>query len=238
MPALALAAALLAAPLAMQRRAAADVYPPPPRHSRATDETPPEWQRLKLLVAGAVGVPLQPADFERYWNPAAAIGLSLSAGIAPALDLVAQGEGYKMHLDERRFQEDFAALPEPGDHDALVGPALLLLRLHPAREGFRGFVDAGVGVMDVSRPAIFYHDASGNLQTLEGAEIFGFDWCYSVGVGIEWTWYRRAFGAMVESRFVNAPGRTEPAHTIATLRSGIQYTIPRIAWFGSHSSGR
>ena len=133
-----------------------------------------------------------------------------------------------MHFDEQRFEQDFTAVPEPGSHDARVGPGLLLLRLHPGREGFRPFVDAGGGIMDVSRPAIFYTDGSGTLQTFLGAEIFGFDWCYSAGAGIEWTWYRRAFGAAVETRFVNAPGRTKPPHTIATLRAGVQYTLPRI----------
>ena len=83
--------------------------------------------------------------------------------------------------------------------------------------------------MDISRPALFYFDSGGSFHTVEGAEIFGWDPCYSAGVGFEWTRYRHTFGGSLEARVVNAPGRTEAAHTIATLRAGIQITIPR--WF-------
>src|SRR5262249_23106541 len=162
----------------------ADVYPPLPRHYAESGHAPPDWSRVRLLVDAGFALPLAPGDFERYWKPAAAFGFGLSVAIAPALDLVVRGESYTMKLDEGRFLEDFGVLPEPGDHDALVSPLLLLLRLHPSRDGWLPFVDAGTGVMDVSRPAIFYIDGSGTHQTLEGAEIFGFDWCYSVGAGI------------------------------------------------------
>ena len=82
-----------------------------------------------------------------------------------------------------------------------------------------------------SRPALFYYDVDGQPHTIEGSEIFALDPCYSVGVGCECTWYRRTLGGVLEARVVNTPGRTEPAHTIATLRAGIQITIPK--WLGS-----
>jgi hypothetical protein len=230
MRALALAATLMIALLASHAPARADIYPPlgGPIHPRHDAEA--EWKRLILLLDGGFGFPIGPADFQRYWNPDDAFGIGLSVPIGPALDFVARSETYKMKLDAGHFREDFGALPQPGDHDAWVSPLLLLLRLHPGREGYRPFVDAGLGIMDVSRPALFYYDGGGQFHTIEGAEIFALDPCYSLGVGFECTWYRRMLGGAVEARAVTAPGRTEPPHTIATLRAGLQITIPK--WLG------
>jgi hypothetical protein len=214
--------------------AAADIYPPVAgRNVEPARKEPKEskdWQRFILQVDGGFGFPLQPSDFQSYWNPAGSLGFELIGALAPALDLVARGESYRMDLDAAAFQDNYGAPPEPGDHVASVSPVLLLLRLHPGREGFRPFMDAGFGIMDISRPPLFYFDGGGTFHTIEGAEIFGWDPCYSAGVGIEWTRYRHTLGAAAAARVVNAPGRTEPAHTIATLRAGIQITLPEWLW--------
>jgi len=227
---LSLAATLTVTPLALHAPARAEIYPPlagpiGPRHDAEAD-----WKRTIFLLDGGIGFPIEPTDFQRYWKPDGAFGWGLSVAILPALDFVARGETYQMKLDDAHFRQDFGVLPEPGDHVAWVSPLLLLLRMHPGREGCRPFVDAGVGIMDVSRPALFYYDAGGQPHTIQGSEIFALDPCYSVGVGCECTWYRRTLGGVWEARVVNTPGRTEPAHTIATLRAGIQITIPK--WLG------
>lgn len=178
------------------------------------------WQRTRVMVAAGLVVPVEPRDFVAYWNPAAGQGVGVAFPLTPWLDAAfVLDHHYRLGFDAERFTHDFGA-PSGGDLRASVGPILIVGRVHPNKEGFRPYADLGVGLMDISRPAVFYQGPTGPAA-FEGAEIFGLDPCYGAGGGIEWLRWRRPLGAFLEAHWIDAPARTRPAHVVVTTRAGL-----------------
>lgn len=184
----------------------ADIWPPIAGRSDGggnRDDDDPE-KRMRVGVSAGWLFPFAPMPFE-YFRPDFGLGFTMIHPVAPVVDIVTELEDYKLRFDRRRFEEDFGATPTHPVSDALVSPLLILARIHRDDEGLRPFGDLGIGLLSVSRPGVFYFDSTGAYRELQGAEIFGLDWCYTLGTGFEWVSLERALGGYVEARAIWAP---------------------------------
>ena len=196
---------------------------PEPSHA---DE---EWRRFRLLLDAGVGIPALPEEFKRYWAPVGGWGLGGCSGIAPTVDVVARFEFYDMPFDAASFrrEHDLPASAAVSAGSASVFAGMMGLRIHAPADGLRPYLEAAIGLPDISRPGIAYVDPVKGPVEIPGAEIFALDPAYSFGVGLEW--YRpETWGAYVDARLIDAPGRTEPAQAWASIRTGVSIRMPRL----------
>jgi hypothetical protein len=222
-------APILAARIALDAsEVAAQVFPRPhSKDERGSVEREP-WRRWRLRLGGSVGFPMLSADFANYWDPALGPAFQLVFPTQPFLDAVVHLDFFRLRFDPGSFERDFGAPPDLGGTTAtLAGSSIALARFHPSREGWRPYADMGIGVLDISRPAIFDSDSSAvGRPAIEGVEIFGLDPCYTLGVGLEWLEFERWYSGFIEARFVGAPGRTEIAQAMGSLTAGVAVALP------------
>ncbi len=187
-----------------------------------------DWHRPRILADAGVALAVLPDGFKRDWERAASWGFGLLTPWTRQLDLVLGFESAVMAFDAGAFRRDLGLPPTTVVRagSASVAAALLGLRIHSDAEGLRPYGVLAVGLPEVSRPTIDYVDPVLGLVTVPGSDLFGIDPCFALGGGLEWfrptTW-----GGYLEARFIDAPGRTEPAHAWASLRGGIAVRAPR-----------
>lgn len=187
------------------------------RREASTGDEP--WRRSSIMIGASRGSPLAPPPFAGLWRPAAGEAMAFAHPLTRWMDAAFVGDHYRMRPRS-------GVVPTTTNPRASVSPGLIVLRFHTVGEGVRPYLDLGTGIMDISRPAVSRTNADGTETVDAGAEIFGFDWCYGVGGGIEWVRWRRPFGVFIEARVVNAPGRTRRPQTVSTTRAGLSFFIP------------
>jgi hypothetical protein len=194
------------------------------RSSVASDDDPAK--RTRIGISGGWLFPLAPVAFE-YWRPDFGLGFTVIGPVSPMFDVVMEADVHSLRFDRDHFEEDFGATPLFPVSRASVGPLMILGRIHRIDEGLRPYGDFGIGIMDVSRPGVAYLDSTGAHSELQGAEIFGLDFCYSLGVGMEYIDLERWLGGFVDARLIWAPATSYPTHAVFTARSGILIRLPR-----------
>jgi hypothetical protein len=147
--------------------------------------------------------------------------------VFPVMDFVASVQSYNLTFDAAGFQRDWGT-PSGDVGKTSISPALFELRVHRAGDGLRPTGSLGIGLMDISRPSIFYTDGQGQNQTLNGVEIFALDPCYVVGGGLQWLREQSWLGGSIDAKFVVAPGRTTPAQTTFVVTTSLSVMLPRL----------
>lgn len=207
------AGALLPAPAAAQF----------PRYSFRKTHASAEWDQSRAVAGLAIG---WPASFPSGWSTGFGWSLGYLDPIAEYCDLALDFEVFTHHF--HFADSDLSARGATLDHpvsQASFGDAAVGFHFHAATTGWRPYALAQLALPDVSRPAVFYSDSTGH-RLQEGSEIFGIDPGYVFGAGIEHA-EPRHFGALVEARFVIAPGSTRSTEYLLSLRAALTVPLPR-----------
>ena len=201
-------------------------YPWPERH--ADDDA--DWKRPRLMFGVGVALAVLPEDLKRYWNPGPAWDATLLFPLTPYFDFLTRLEETRLGFDAGALRSDKHLSPAAvvrGDAASLSAGSIAG-RIHLGTEGWRPYLELGVGLPDISVPPAFYDDPVQGKGSVGGHELFAFDPLYVVGAGVEW-FRARTWGAYLEVRLDDAPGRTEPAHTWVSPRAGLSVRLPTFA---------
>ena len=217
--ALKVGAALLVLAFAIAPAARADVFPSFPRGWSQSGHPKEDWQHARLLVGGGLGIANSfPAD----WRPGLGWSMAMLRPIQPWCEVSVGFDAFTLGFDSSKLLAGGATNIRAGS--ASFTDVGLGIRFHPGRPGWRWFGVAELALPDVSRPAVFYSDATGS-HTAEGIEIFGLDPGFVVGAGYERVELSR-IGAALEARLVVAPGTTEPAQILSVFRATLAIPMP------------
>jgi hypothetical protein len=140
------------------------------------------------------------------------------------IDVEASIESYDLGFDSGGFRSDLGT-PVTEVKETSFSPLLLELHVHRAGEGLRPFALFGIGVTDISRPAISYTDQNSQLQTVEGVEVFSLDPCFALGGGIDYQRDESRLGGSIKARYIAVPGHTEPAQGAFTVTTSLSFAL-------------
>ena len=132
-------------------------------------------------------------------------------------------EQYSFRFDDSKLRAR-GATSILGHGPATFGDIAFGLRVHAPTFGSRVYGLFEFALPSVSRPVIEWKDANGEHE-VPGTDIFGLDFGYVIGVGFEKVEAHK-FGMGVESRFVIAPGITEPGEYMVSIRAGVSVPVP------------
>ena len=217
--ALKVGAALLALAFAIAPAASADVFPSFPRGWKQSEHAREDWQHSRLLIGGGFGVA---NSFPSDWRPGPGWSMAMLHPVQPWCDVSVGFDTFTLDFDPSGMRAGGATNIRSAS--ASFSDVGLGIRFHPGQPGWRWFGVAELAFPDVSRPAVFYSDASGS-HTTEGIEIFGLDPGFVLGAG-----YERAgpsqIGGALEMRLVVAPGNTQPAQILSAVRASLAIPMP------------
>lgn len=192
----------------------------PRRPSSFSDSGNDDWREHRIFFAGGIGLPV---SFPAGWKAGAGGSLGFTQGVAEYADLILDIEQYTHHFDASKLRAR-GATSISGDGTATFGDVSLGVRFHAPTFGPRLYGLFEFALADVSRPTIWWTDASGPHEQ-RGSEIFGLDFGYVLGVGFEKVEAHK-FGIGAEARFVIAPGSTEPTEYMTSFRGGVSVPVP------------
>lgn len=181
-------------------------------------------ERDWVFVSSAMPAPLDPPEW-KYFSARPGWGFGYSHPVAEWCDVGMELEDFRLPFRESKFREDFSPVSVQSDR-ALFSQVMIVGRFHGTQTGLRPYALVGVGLPNISRPAITYSTATTTFTQIEGAELFAIDPGFELGAGCE---YRKHDGVsgFGDVRLSVFPGRTEPAQSFVLARLGVLVHLPR-----------